>query len=98
MKIENNGINPLTPQQTESARSVEKKSQAGESNSVSVPKDKATLSERGKALAKARAALDETSEIRENRVSELRDRIDLGTYEINFQSLAAKILKRLGLK
>jgi len=98
MKIENNGINPMTPQQTEGARSIEKKSQAADAGGVSAAKDMATLSGRAKALARARTALDETSEIRENRVNELRDKIDSGTYEINFEALATKILKRFGLK
>ncbi len=98
MKIENNGINSLTSKPADNAHPLEKKSQTSDSASISASKDKATLSERAKALAKARAALEDSAEVRSDRVNSLKEKIDSGNYEINFEALASKILKHLGIK
>jgi negative regulator of flagellin synthesis FlgM len=98
MKIENNGINPLSTQPTDNARPVERNTRAGENVNVAASKDKATLSERAKSLAKARTALEDVSDVRQNRVDELKEKIDSGKYEINYDALANKLLKQFGLK
>lgn len=98
MKIENNGINSLSTKPTDNAHPVEKKTQTSDSASVSAAKDKATLSERAKALAKARAALEETPEVRSDRVDALKEKIDSGNYQVNFEALASKLMKYLGIK
>jgi len=98
MKIENNGVNPLASKPANSAHPVEKNNRATESTSSAGSKDKAILSARARELSKARAALDEAPDVRSDKVQELKQQVDTGKYEINFEELARKLLNKLCLK
>jgi negative regulator of flagellin synthesis FlgM len=97
MKIENNGVNPLTSKPTDGAHPVEKNNRATESTSSAGSKDRATLSERAKDLSKARTALEEVSDVRSEKVESVKEKIEKGTYEIPYEALAKTLADRLGL-
>jgi flagellar biosynthesis anti-sigma factor FlgM len=98
MKIENNNINPLSTNKTETSQSIEKRNRSVESVATSQGKDKAELSDKARILAKARTALNNTSDINTERVSQLQNLVNEGRYQIPFADLANRLLGRLGLK
>ena len=94
MKIENNGMTPINPKRTEAAQGVDRK-EARESSAISGNKDRAELSENARLLAKARASLEELSEVERERVERLREQIDSGTYTVPVEDLAKRLVSRL---
>ncbi len=95
MKIENNNMLPITPKKTESATSVSKKSAASDAAAVGKARDKAELSESARLLAKARVAVEELSDVENERVELLRQQIQDGSYSIPYDQLAKKLISRL---
>ena len=95
MKIENNGMTPITPKRTEGSQAVDRKDNRGEVNATGGYKDRAELSDNARLLAKARASLEELSEVERERVERLRDQIDSGTYTIPVEDLAKRLVSRL---
>jgi len=59
-------------------------------------KDSASLSVQARLLAKARLALNDTSDVRNELVNEIRERILSGRYKVPYEKLAELIAKRLG--
>jgi flagellar biosynthesis anti-sigma factor FlgM len=98
MKIENNPINPLSTNKADGSASVKGSQRANENAPVANAKDKADLSERARLLGKARTALDTTSDVDKSKVDTLKNQIKSGDYKIPLDSLAQKLLTRLGLK
>jgi flagellar biosynthesis anti-sigma factor FlgM len=89
MKIENNNLNPVAPQQRpEGVHASGKGTQVDRSGS----KDRAELSEQARLLAKARVASQETPDVRSDRVQELKQQIASGAYSIPYQDLARRLL------
>ena len=72
--------------------SATKKPKAQKSSSVS-GNDQVEISEFGKVLQSARKAVKESGDIREDKVAELKARIDNGTYEVSGESFADKLLE-----
>ncbi|MEA4906610.1 MAG: flagellar biosynthesis anti-sigma factor FlgM [Chloroflexi bacterium] len=101
MKIDNNNnnINPLSTQKTDALYQAEKEkaSRLQESNALGTGKDRVEFSDRGRLLAKARASLDEVPETDMDRINQLRQQIENGTYEIPHEKLAETLLSRLKL-
>jgi len=97
MKIEHTGPKPISKSTIENAYSVDKSARSSESSELSgiSGKDKATLSEGARALAKAYAALDEAPEIRQERVAELRKQIESGNYEVPFEEVVKRLVKQV---
>ena len=95
MKIENNSLNGITPQKPESTRNVDKTttSHAVDATSSVGGKDKAELSEKAKLLAKAKSVGDTTPAERQNYVSGIKNQVDSGTYNIQYDQLARRLLK-----
>jgi flagellar biosynthesis anti-sigma factor FlgM len=54
--------------------------------------DQVMLSQRAQEVQRARAALAETPEIRQERVAELRAKIEAGTYRVDPDKVAERIL------
>lgn len=59
--------------------------------------DKVEISEFGKVLNAAKNAVKETADVREDKVAELKSRIDNGTYEVSAESFADKLLESYGI-
>ena len=95
MKIENNGISPLSTQRTEATQRVEKKSDSKEVNSVRGGQDKAEMSESARLLAKARAALGNVEDVDFERLALLKQQIGSGDYTVQVSELARKLVTRL---
>ena len=91
MKIENNGINPLSSNKTEESRSVEQSRQRMETNRVEHSRDKAEFSENARLLAKARVALSELSDVETAKLEELQKSVQNGTYTVPVQDLANRL-------
>jgi len=94
MKIENNGITPLSTQRPEAPSRVEKKSGATEVNTVRSGQDKAEMSENARLLAKARAALGSVDDVNSERLALLKQQIADGDYTIQVGELARKLVSK----
>lgn len=54
--------------------------------------DKVEISDFGKVLHSAKKAVKESSDVREDRIAELKARIDSGTYDVSGEAFADKLL------
>ncbi len=95
MKIENGSIHPLASSRPQGASPVDRTPHSGENAPTSNTKDRAELSEQARILAKARHALNESQEVRNERIEQLRQQIEGGTYNIPLEALANHLLKLL---
>ncbi|MCB9134638.1 MAG: flagellar biosynthesis anti-sigma factor FlgM [Anaerolineales bacterium] len=57
--------------------------------------DHAALSEEARLLSRARQVLEETSDVREEKVTALRQQVQDGTYQVPLEKLANLLVKRL---
>ena len=90
MKIENNFLNPITPQsKPEGVTPVGKGTHAVNS----APKSSTEISEQARLLSKARLAANEVSDVRVERVQELKQRVISGNYAIPYQDVARQLLE-----
>lgn len=55
--------------------------------------DKVEISSFGKAYQVAKNAVNEAPDVREEKIADIKARIDNGTYEVSAESFAEKILK-----
>ena len=60
---------------------------------TAVKADTVVLSDAAKRVQEARRQLDDIPEVREEKVSQLRSQIQNGTYEINADKIAGKMIK-----
>jgi len=99
MKIENSNINGTSFNKAEAAHQVEKQQQSvATDNSSSVSKkDKAELSDQARLLSKARVALDNSSDVNQAKVDDLKAKIQKGEYNVPYDKLAENLLGKLGL-
>lgn len=96
MKIENNNnLSPLSTNKADDLRSVDRKYHSADVSSVGGSKDRVEFSDRGRLLAKAASALDQTPDAKNERVEALRQQIDQGTYTVPIEDLAKAMIKRL---
>ncbi len=58
-----------------------------------VKADTVVISDAAKRVQEARRQLDDIPDVREDKVSQLRSQIQNGTYEINADKIAAKMIK-----
>ncbi|GAP09708.1 anti-sigma-28 factor, FlgM family [Bellilinea caldifistulae] len=93
MKIENNGINPLAPQGTDPIQRADRKP-ANEINSLAQRRDSVALSADARLLAKARAAADSAPELENERLNQIRQRIESGDYTVQVEEIARKLAAR----
>ncbi len=106
MKIDYSAANRLTPNGTEGPNGsegpsgIEKKNLPHSGDLQTGPlsgKDRASLSEQARLLARAHTALEETEEQRSDRVSALKEQIATGNYEIPVDELARRLAARFKL-
>lgn len=95
MKIENNSIHSLASSRAPNTPPTGHNSHSNEMASASTARDRAELSEQARILAKARGALNEASAVRNERIEQLRQQIEEGTYTIPLEALANQLLKLL---
>ncbi len=93
MKIENNGISPLTPKPTDPAQRSEKKSPGQGIRSTSMSYDRTELSENARLLARSRAAVDSVVEAPESaQVQKLRSQVQDGSYNVQVETIAKRLM------
>ena len=66
---------------------------AEKADNTAAKTDTVVISDAAKRIQEARAQLDKIPDVREEKVAELRDQIQNGTYEINAEKTAEKLLK-----
>lgn len=91
MKIENNGLNPLSANRPEAANRVEKKNSLKRAALAASGPDKAEMSENARLLAKARLALANMEEVDSERLALLKQQIENGDYTVQVSDLARKL-------
>jgi flagellar biosynthesis anti-sigma factor FlgM len=88
MKIENVNSNRITQKQAENATGVDKNLKSDRENMESITgKDQASFSDDARILAKSRTILEETPDVRNERVNQLRQQIASGEYQIPVKEL-----------
>lgn len=100
MKIDHNAANRLTPNGTESASNIDKKTVTASADQQAnrlAGKDQASLSEQARLLAKVHSVLEETDVQRSERVEALKAQIVSGNYEIPINELAKRLADRFKL-
>ena len=96
MKIDS--LNPFVNKDAQAADSRREKP-AVEANPVpkaeeSAPGDVVQLSSRSRLIARAQELAGQAPEVREDRVNDLRNRINAGTYNVSGQVVADSLLKK----
>ena len=66
---------------------------AEKADNTAAKTDTVVISDAAKRIQEARALLDEIPDVREDKVADLRKQIQNGTYEINAEKTAEKLLK-----
>jgi flagellar biosynthesis anti-sigma factor FlgM len=93
--IENNPISSYSTKPAEQLQSAEMKAHTTSSQSVEKDHDKVELSNEAKLLSKASSALDNSSEVRNEKVEEITKQVQDGIYQVPVNKLADAILERL---
>lgn len=73
---------------------VQKTRKAQGTQSVSAMKDQFSISQAGRDYQVARKAVSEASDIREDKVAQLRSMVDAGAYSVEPESFASKLLEK----
>jgi flagellar biosynthesis anti-sigma factor FlgM len=100
MKIDNNYTNPLQSQKPENTQAVDRSQKQNDkvAQSQTSQRDRLEVSDRARLLSKARAALDETPEVKSTKVEELKETIRQGNYQVPFEGLASKLVGNIDVK
>lgn len=94
MKIETGGSERLNSTQPDNAAALARARSSGSAAELGpAKKDQAALSDRGRLLGKARAALAQIPELRADRVNTLRAQIQSGQYLMRYDELAGRMLR-----
>ena len=73
---------------------VNKPTQTSKTSRPGMGSDQVQISSLGKDMQVAKKAAAETSDIREDRVAELKSRIDSGTYSVDTKDFASMLLSK----
>ena len=57
-------------------------------------RDKVEISSMGKAYQTAKSAVNEAADVREDKIADIKSRIDNGTYNVSSESFADKLLEK----
>lgn len=63
-------------------------------SSVSAPKDQVSISQAGRDYQVAKSAVSQASDIREDKVAQLKSMIDSGNYSVDPGNFASKLLEK----
>ncbi|MDD6291293.1 MAG: flagellar biosynthesis anti-sigma factor FlgM [Lachnospiraceae bacterium] len=73
---------------------VQKVSKTQKAQSTSRLRDQVSISQAGRDYQVAKNAVSEASDIREDKVAQLKSQIDAGTYSVEVGSFASKLLEK----
>jgi negative regulator of flagellin synthesis FlgM len=85
-RIEIIGTNPQTLEKT-------RERSGGEKGEEVLSKDQVTVSERAKDMARLQADVSKVPEVRADRVQELQNAINTGTYNVRGEAVAGKFIR-----
>ena len=88
-------LNRTTDKNVRGVKSRSRSSERAELKRTVEGKDQASLSEAARLLAKARTALVEKPELRDELIQSLQEKIQAGEYDVPFEELAGKLLEEL---
>ncbi len=96
MKVENSGLNRINRPDVEGAYPLDKASRSAETSASEElsGKDRASVSERARLLAKARVSLNETSDVRPEKVDTLREQIETGNYQVPHEEIVKRLMSQ----
>ncbi|MEN6434264.1 MAG: flagellar biosynthesis anti-sigma factor FlgM [Anaerolineaceae bacterium] len=92
--IENNPISSLSSKPADDIQPADKKMRMIEQQPLEKKQDKVELSEKAKLLSKATATLNDPSEIEEERIAQITQQVQDGTYKVPVSKLASILLER----
>ena len=98
MKVQDGSAGHLNRTTDKNVHGVESRSRLSERDQLKRAvegKDQASLSEAARLLAKARSALVEQPELRDELIQSLQEKIQAGEYDVPVDELAAKLLEQL---
>lgn len=93
--IENNPISPLSSKPTEEVRLKDKKTHLIEQQSRDKGHDKVELSDTARVLSRATSALNNETEVEDERVRMVTQQVQDGIYQVPVDKLASALLERL---
>lgn len=91
---ENGNIPSVNASHTPMIQGMEQKkykAASAENNENAPQSDKATVSAEAQVLSKTIAALNEVEDVRQEKVAEVKQKIEAGTYEIKYENIASRI-------
>lgn len=96
VKIENHHLNRITQNQSNQTQQIDHQHRLiDRSNEDGLAlKDEARVSERARLLVKARAKLDEISDVRTEKVEQLMEQMRNGSYRVPIEALVEKLVDR----
>lgn len=93
MRIDSNMMSGMdTLEQTSRKKNVEKVSANDKQNSAAVESDAVSISEKGKDVSEMTRTLKEMPDVRADKISDLKERIANGTYNVSGKDIASKII------
>lgn len=98
MKIDNNNIHSLQTQKSENTQQVEKQQRQAERAAAEPQRDRFEVSDKARLLAKARTTLSDLPEVNKQRVEDLKNQVQQGTYLVPVEELAKKMLGNIDVK
>lgn len=90
MKIDNNNMNIA-----KIVSQYQKMQQNDNTENKKVQNDKMQISDRAKDIIQSKKELQKRPEVRTEKVAALKERIENGSYKVDSEKIAAKILKNL---
>lgn len=92
--VENSNIPSVNSSHTSMIQGMEQKkykASSSESTENAPQSDKATVSAEAQVLSKSIAALNDVDDVRQEKVAEVKQKIESGTYEIKYENIASRI-------
>jgi len=86
-----NSLTELISQYKTNEKKVSSEAEKQAADSV-VQEDKVSLSSTARDIQQAKKAVEELPDVREEKVRELKDRIEAGKYDVNGEKIAGKML------
>ena len=73
---------------------IQKNLKTQKAHNAAGPRDQVSISQAGRDYQVAKSAVSEASDIREDRVAQLKERLDSGNYNVDMNDFANKLLEK----
>ena len=73
---------------------IQKNLKTQKAQNAAGPRDQVSISQAGRDYQVAKSAVSEASDIREDRVAQLKERLDSGNYNVDMNDFANKLLEK----